>query len=160
MSRYLELNGEFQAAKKLHEIMAIAMHDLRAVERLKSVTVDMRVFWTGPGHLAPIFPLSPGHKCTVCFAGAVIHKRAQGLDHKMSGGCGPESFAPNIRRKLWAIDALRTGKVYSAHWRLTGRWPRDRMKTPDRLVGDYKRNREAWWKNMRQLYEELKANNE
>jgi hypothetical protein len=157
MPNYLKLNGEFEAAKKLHEILAIAMKDLRAVEKLNRVVVDMSVFWSK----------NETGECGVCFAGAVIHKRAKGLDkleEDWAGDaeCSPSHFKTDVARKLWALDSLRLGCVGDALGAMTNRAMvlSDPPKTPDREVVDYEEDREKWWEQMRQLRKELKANNE
>lgn len=95
------------------ELIAVALEDLEAVEKLKSVTVDMSTWITGSGNK------NSGRLgvCKVCLAGAVLHRR--GLPEQLNaalvdgdGNVNPSDHCDkDTSNKLLALDCFRQANV-------------------------------------------------
>lgn len=147
------LKNKFIKATKLHQILAIALIDLRKAEKMKGVKIDM-----GDWHR----PVSSFDRriCYVCLAGSVIHCR---LADKVDLGCNltPGDYAEvdECQQKLFALNDLRNGWLLKAYEHLYGddaRLPRG-VEEEFSVVDYYITERAQWWKDMRALLKYLKA---
>jgi len=142
--------------KKLSKLAALALEDLKKVERSRRYVVDMGA-WHEPAD-------ENDGLCYVCFAGAVMAKTCKldrnATEEAMLGG--PESS------KFQALNYLRTGNVEMAYRAMHGNGlPFDdnelvRAASLDRTVPPYvgvdedKRGNRAWHEAMRVLVADLK----
>lgn len=159
-----QMRKQFESATKLHQILKIALHDLRAAEKSKKYVIDMYE-WYAPAE---------GGKCQVCLAGSVMAGRYKSVcDKKLKEY--PHGISPEVLRdydeataKLDALNALRCGDVGDAAHLLHGEteycgYRYDISKCPyakyhklDRQVMPYDDNRESWWEDMKELLADLK----
>lgn len=127
----------------LHELLALALDDLAAIEKTPGFVVDMGL-WVRRINT----------ECRVCLAGSVM---VRGL-----GATGrsvyPSDFDEATERRLDALDDLRMGDVRPACEFVLGEAALDHCP-PNRDVADYSYNRDQWWADMHQLLAELREAN-
>lgn len=99
----------------LSKLIAIALKDLRKVEKMKNkYAVNMGDWYVPNSDLicrVEDVVISKTKICSVCAAGSVM---ALSLGAKGTGYMDPSSFPKNMNQ-LHAINSLRTGEVVSAH---------------------------------------------
>ena len=124
---------------KLSALIRATLPDLAKAERAKGVKIDMGVWH------------EPNSKCAVCWVGAVM-RRAIGD----SVAACPDLFSDSTRRKLVAINLLRTGDVATALMclRSTDVAP-DFPLGLDRSVTPYHHDPKAFKREMRKLADDL-----
>jgi hypothetical protein len=98
------------------EALLMAVRDLEAVERMKSVTVNMGQWLTRRNGTKRKGSVAP---CEVCFAGAVMRRGLPkaALDSRLSSDNAeirPELFNAKTERKLDGLDEFRRGHVLRA----------------------------------------------
>jgi len=125
-----------QLPDSLHELLEVALLDLRFVEETPGFDVDMS--W---------YLRQRGDTCTVCVGGAVV---AVGLGKRRLDAVDRSDFS-----KVKALDSLRTGNVLRAARCLY--LVDDEYQYLDRSVVDYRKNRDAWWTKMYALLEDLRG---
>lgn len=94
--------AEFVTIKLLSGLLEIALPDLRELEKDPRYKVDMST-WHSPD--------SDDHLCHTCLAGSVL-ARELGVSPKHV--CNPTYFGYDVRHRLWALEALRRGRVERA----------------------------------------------
>jgi hypothetical protein len=147
---------------KLHELLELAMRDLRSVEAMPDkYCVDMNYWHVIPDDDDLDNPEGSGEeealgRCFVCLAGATLVRTLNveeeyypphdnGLDH-------------GVGRKFHALDALRQGRVALAQHHLTNGFTTASLHGPlDRCVGGYTADPIEWWEGMGALLVDLKA---
>jgi hypothetical protein len=127
----------FRRTKKLHRLLAMALEDLKAVEKLSEYKVTMSVFigsWDG--------------KCHVCLAGACLVRRV---------GCQKTSgMTYTDRQKMYAINLLRRGDVGGAIYVMG--WTIEQTRHAlNRHTPDY--GKPGWWEAMEALVVDLRKAN-
>lgn len=134
------MNTEAVLPDKLSELIHVALRDLEAAEKAPNIVIDMGEWHT---------PLADG-KCAVCLAGAVM-RGTFGVNDGIS--YAPAWFDASLRRKLEAIDLLRTGYVAVAIARRTPKLePTDAF---DRDITPYSEDPAAFKADMLQLAKDL-----
>jgi hypothetical protein len=113
---YVDLdNVKDNLPNTLHELLGIALKDLKAIEAKKNYKIDMNNWAT--------FDSRDSSKCSVCMAGSVIvgtlgipfSRTLSNEAGKIYGDLEPESFTVGkITEKLHAINCLREGDISSA----------------------------------------------
>lgn len=153
----------FEKATKLHEILKVALQELRAVEKDKRFVVDMNHWVQGDGIENDDFELEirpPSEKtpCSACLAGSVMVGLYPKVCAQLGWDATPDDFSEidEVEAKLDALNALRGGCVDEAHSRLYPKWDSFPELGLDRKVIDYHDNRVQWWKDMRKLLSDLK----
>jgi len=122
MREYMKVRGKIKMNKlpeKMSELIALAIKDLKACEKLSEVYEINMEFWHNPHN----------NKCKVCLAGAVM---AQTLEASPYAFIGPSEFdddyeEENIQAKLFALDLLRSGETKDAFTELN-------QETPDKSL--------------------------
>jgi len=103
---------KFSMATKLSDVIALALEDLKLAEGNRQYKIDMGDFHN-PFEFDEAYDAKEDKdvKCVVCFAGSVMAFTlgAQPTDEKTPG-----DYDDVTRRKLEAIDEIRTGDVVSA----------------------------------------------
>lgn len=129
------------------DCLALALNDLRKVERSEKYEVNMNN-WHVP-HCAY-------SKCEVCLAGAVMAKTL-GADPKV--WTAPSKFSDPEGNRLAMIDSLRTGRVCEAikYWPGLRRHERNRWKGQERYIPSYSYNRVGFFREVGKLARELKG---
>lgn len=103
----------------LPEMVIAAVGDAQKIEKDDRYELDMTFWHQAKGD--PIYyamidgriqKVTTTKRCHVCFAGTVIACRSN-TPHFSS--TSPTSFDPTFKKKLYAIDAFRTGQVWSAY---------------------------------------------
>lgn len=132
------------SATKLHEILRIALDDLKVVEKDPRYSVDMDSWHT----VGFADHTSSEKKCFVCLGGSVL---AGSL-----GKPADQDYAemivgdPRIYRILGALNSLRVGDVSDAQYEFGGCCDANGLS---RGVPDYEEP--GWWPAMEQLYSDL-----
>jgi hypothetical protein len=133
---------------KLHELLDLALTDLKKHENTSGCVVNMSVFlWTGE---------RPGDKCQACLAGTVL-RHSLGLLNLRDLVSGESlDVRQEARRWVYAIDYLRAGSVSLAQEEMDRAEPAEPM---DRVVVDYHDDRDMWLHDMTLLLSDLRAAN-
>lgn len=144
-----QLRLAFSRATKLSQILRLALHDLKLVERNRRYEVDMGT-WVSR---------SRDGKCNVCLAGAVMVSRFRIGVKCFDYNCTPANLGEDsTAQKLRALNALRTGSIRQALYEIgTPTWTLLQDVPPGRRVCQYEENKVDWWKSMRQLLKDLRA---
>lgn len=124
----------------LWKLLAIGLRDLEKQERAPRSAVAMGVWFVR------------GSVCKACLAGSVMR-----FSCRTRVKCGRE-FSEQHPQQRWvnALDDLRMGDVSCALMSL-GRKRTQQAYSLDRIITYYEHNREAFWREMRQLQKDLKA---
>lgn len=95
----------------LHELLLVAVADVRLAIKDKNLTVDMGDWITSfyKPHSA-----KKGKYCSVCMAGAVIHNRLIPKKAQFTVTARPMNFDDPVQRKLEAINNMRVGDFIDA----------------------------------------------
>lgn len=106
-------------AKRPSTLLSIALRDLKKVHARGDVKIDMAVYY-GNGTAG----INDG-KCSVCLAGSCLVGKKELKDYV--GSLTPSSeLSDDLRRQMWAINALRCGGIKTANYYL-------RIDHPDAL---------------------------
>ena len=145
-----QLRRAFEKATKLSQILAIALHDLKKVERNKKFVVDMGTWY---------YPTET-KTCEVCLAGAVMVGRYGKFVEAWGVGVSPEKFSKHddATHKFYALDSLRCGYLAAALSHM-GVNPKEYVGDgvePIRTVAEYHDDKNQWWADMRKLLADLK----
>jgi hypothetical protein len=144
--------------KKPSALINLALKDIEAVEQKPGVFINMATWFT---RMTKNFyrdqrdPVPVQIKtCEVCFAGAVM-MNTLGVGNNGKDEYSPHDLSKELRNKLHALDAFRSGDVYDGlltmgfHENVANRfgW---------RQVPDYIEDKEGFKKAMRRLISDLK----
>ena len=147
---------QFCQINKLSELLAVALHDMKAVEKRKSLPLPNR-WWYYPinvsGYKKPRYEL--------CAASAVILNRLPLTPLQRLHGASALDFPDPIRHRLYAINALQGAGLSSAYLSLFtaqfGTKVRQPLQKPKELVHvgtpvvPYWANREDFYWDLEQL---------
>jgi hypothetical protein len=144
----MDRKSRFQTAKKLWEILEIALEDLKTVEESENYVVNMG-FWQRPASR------SDSEKCEVCLAGAVMANTYK-ISPNFFVGYESGNFGSKDWIKFTALDYLRIGFITSAYQKLydvdlNGELIQDRYPHEELNFVDYQNNREKFWEYNKQL---------
>lgn len=118
-----------------------ALADLKAVEKDERYKVDMNCYHS------PI-----DDQCMICLAGATLVRRMP--DESPGEFCGPNTITDiPLRQMLWALNAAREGRVWSAVNCLG--LNTDGLRA--RFITPYNKNRDQFFVDMRKLADDLDA---
>lgn len=145
---------KFEKATKLWQILGMALHDLRTIEKKRGYKVDMN-YWHEP----------QGNKCVVCLAGSVMANR---LGAKKKEGMEP--YDTEYANKLNALNCLRMFDLAGAYSYISNGAPENDIKLSvtrtERLFEKEKTCGSGfgyidygdpnWWPAMRRLHQALK----
>lgn len=152
LTKVQKMAREFERAKKLWKVHALALADLKSAERSKSCVVDMNT-WRHPA-------TGPGEKCVVCMAGSVMRRRYPKVKNSFDddGEIGPSDFPKELSAKFSALDSLRTGDIYSA---LEWIWMGIVKAIPPEgfFAISYHSDRISWWAQQKKILAFLKKHN-
>ena len=135
----------FEEMNTLWEILEAALEDVRKVEAMPDVVIDMG-HWLGP--------IDQGGLCHACAAGAVMICR---LGADKGSEAKPHDYGSRVRDRLLAIDSLRCGDVADAYWHIHAVYRSD-LPIDSRYVNSY-RLRDGFYADMDRLLADLKAAN-
>lgn len=129
---------------KPSELIRVALADLRKVERSEKYKVDMGN-WHGPGR---------DGRCHVCLAGSVMAKTLKyNPDDPVIPVCG---YGDGTGDKLHALDNFREGLINHGLSNLS--LPETPWFNTRRHICRYEDNREAFFRDMNDLADELEGN--
>jgi len=129
--------------KKLYQALELAMKDLRAVEKMKTVNINMGNW----------FDKTNESGCFVCLAGAVMYRHSKQAKY----GCGsasPMRFLGSWERIFYALDNLRAGNIRGAMMRFYDQT----QANLDVNVIEYHADRVQFKKDMKKVLNILKDN--
>lgn len=161
-------------AKRLWQLLELALADLAAAEKMPNMCVDMYA-WVRRHH---------DKKCSVCLAGAVMMFELPVVmyDARSESNAYPSQYEPVVYNRLHALNSLRTGDIEAAAdefyqgalgayserrrkildvqlavWRYAEKFsvdfPEYAAARPKANVSRHKR----WWKVMRYMLKKLKT---
>ena len=95
---------QFSKINKLWKLLKVALDDLEKVNKDPYYALNMRIW-----HRASR-TVSPG-VCYVCMGGAIM---AKSFNINSGYECAPSEFKSSIKRRLYAIEQIRSGALVSA----------------------------------------------
>lgn len=137
-----ELTVDKLNAMKLHELLAIGLHDLKLHATTEGCVVDMRTYMSQ----------ADDGLCHACLAGSVVRHSLNQRDYwRWSDKVAREYNGPNHKAWLYALNWLRQGLVGDALEQMgrKGNFSLGRRITP------YLVDKAAWWSDIEQLHKDL-----
>ena len=144
---------------KLSDLIEVALADLEKAENTEGQEINMTAWVYVTDKDAQL--------CSLCLAGSVM---AHSLGIVLHNSVSPESFAPSIKQKLYAIDEVRKGQINNAIRRIN-RANNDgyyiessRNDAPINVFKNvsivyYEESSEKWKAQMRHFIDELRMSN-